>query len=221
MLANNRTVRALAQPDRSLSPNDGSSSPPCATTAVPSYAGSGGGIEENTPGRVFIRRRHRLPYLTHARLPTIGIPPDSATCGLGHLQHDRRHHLDGPAAAASRSRCSCGATMSLGRTRAYITTAFQSLDEVSYVFLRPGNKSTRPEPNGRHCDRYEDSPEMRGQFFLHSFHFFREIASSVAPNSRTRQLVIQSHTRIFRSVSRAHTVHTCAKRLQRARARTR
>lgn len=58
--------------------------------------------------------------------------------------------------------------MPSGRIRAYITTAFRWLDEVSYVFLRPGYRSTRPEPDGRHCEKYEDSPGMRGQLF-HQF----------------------------------------------------
>lgn len=51
-----------------------------------------------------------------------------------------------------------------GRIRAYITTAFHWLDEVSNVFQRLGKKRTQPESNGRHSNKYEDSPGMRGQW---------------------------------------------------------
>lgn len=39
-------------------------------------------------------------------------------------------------------------TLHRGRIRAYITTKFHWLDEVSYVFLRLGNQSTRARPGG-------------------------------------------------------------------------
>jgi len=96
-----------------------------------------------------------------------------------HLRHQTNHLHDCSESATTRfdtvavflPRRSSRRRCLRGRIRAYITTAFRWLDEVSYVFLRPGSKSTQPEPDGRHCERYEDSPGMRGQFISQLFTF--------------------------------------------------
>jgi len=60
------------------------------------------------------------------------------------------------------------------------------------------NRSTRPEPDGRHCEKYEDSPGMRGQFY--QFSLFQsvsvpyDVGESRALCSRVSESSTTSHT---------------------------